>query len=458
MKSVKKRRLLLRIYLHGILMLALAVGASFLVGEYVLRPAMETPVRPSTTWIAGRMAALRGDPEALKRELADLKQKVGVEMTLYESSGKLIGSNAERPPPPLPAADVARLEGDQVRLWRGSGVVIAAEKGGKTTAYCLVSYPPREFPFAVAAGQLAIILLVLGLASIPLARSIAAPVEQLSNLARAYGRGDFSVRARSSRTDEIGDLARAFDEMASRIAELRRSEKELIANVSHELRTPLARIRLALDLVRLGDAKKAAGYLEDIDDDLGELERLLDDVMTTARFDLSTDSANGSVPPLRLERLGARALVEATAARFAKRYPERRLERRFADSLPDLEADPPILRRVVDNLLDNAVKYSDKDQPIELVAKKSEQRDQLVLEVVDRGVGISPDDIPRVFAPFFRGDRSRTRSTGGVGLGLALARRVVEAHGGRIEVESALGAGTRFRVTLPALASESAHT
>src|SRR5690606_13401471 len=109
--------------------------------------------------------------------------------------------------------------------------------------------------------------------------------------------GDLRARAGLHRPDEIGDLARAFDDMAERIAELRRSERELLANVSHELRTPLARIRLALELLADGDATKARSYLEDIDADLAELEQLLDDVMTAARLDLAEGASPDALLP-----------------------------------------------------------------------------------------------------------------------------------------------------------------
>jgi signal transduction histidine kinase len=303
----------------------------------------------------------------------------------------------------------------------------------------------------VAAGQLAVVLIVLALASIPVARSVTAPIARLTKITRAFGAGDYRARASSARQDELGALASAFDEMADRIAELRRSEKELIANVSHELRTPLARIRLALELLSDGDRAKASSYMVDIGEDLAELERLLDDVMTTARLDLAADATSDGLPPLRLETLDARALLEASAARFAKRYPERVLNRHFEKDLPLLEADPPILRRAIDNLLDNAVKFSDTHQPIEISALYTASDARCVIEVADRGVGIPEEDIPRVFTPFFRSDPSRARTTGGVGLGLTLARRVVESHGGSIGIESRVGSGTRFRISLPAL-------
>jgi signal transduction histidine kinase len=250
--------------------------------------------------------------------------------------------------------------------------------------------------------------------------------------------------------DEIGELGRAFDEMANSVVSLRRSEKELLANVSHELRTPLARIRMALDLVREGDTARAAGHLEDIDDDLEELERLLDDVMTTARLDLIQGAAGRGLPPLHRARVSGAELVEAAKSRFERRFPERKLSQRLAESLPAVDADPSLLRRVLDNLLDNAAKFSEPDSPISIEASPSSDQKQLVIDVRDHGIGIAPADQERIFEPFFRADRSRTRDTGGVGLGLVLARRIVEAHGGSLTVHSEPDRGSHFRVTVPA--------
>jgi two-component system, OmpR family, sensor kinase len=118
------------------------------------------------------------------------------------------------------------------------------------------------------------------------------------------------------------------------------------------------------------------------------------------------------------------------------------------EPLPALDADPALLRRVLDNLLDNARKYSDDGAPVTLTARA--RAGDLDVEVRDRGIGMEAADVARLFTPFFRTDASRARGTGGVGLGLALARRVVEAHGGRISAESAPGAGTRIRFSVPA--------
>jgi two-component system OmpR family sensor kinase len=238
--------------------------------------------------------------------------------------------------------------------------------------------------------------------------------------------------------------------MADRVVSLRRSEKELLANVSHELRTPLARIRMALDLVRDGDTARAAGHLEDIEDDLEELEGLLEDVMTTARLDLTQGAEGGGLPPLHRERVPGADLVEAATVRFERRFPDRKLTQTRADGLPAVDADPSLLRRVLDNLLNNAAKFSDPGSTISIEASVSPGAKELVIDVRDQGIGIAAADLERIFEPFFRADRSRTRRTGGVGLGLVLARRIVEAHGGSITVKSEPDRGSHFRVVVPA--------
>jgi signal transduction histidine kinase len=441
-------RLALRVYLYGVLMLALATGASFVVGNYVLRPAVDVPSRPSTAWIAWHLMRVADDPLTVEAELSDLRRRSRIEMSLFDAGGRLIASNANAPLRPLTPAELAKLRSAPTHFADGLGVV-AEIQGGEVRRYARIRYPMPALPVGVAAAQLAAALLVLALLSIPLARSITAPVERLAAATRAFGKGDLAARAGSDRNDEIGDLARSFDEMADRVAALRRTEKELLANVSHELRTPLARIRLALDLVRSGDAARADSYLADIEEDLAELEQLLDGIMTAARLDLAPGSAD-PLPPLNPAEVEGKGLLEAAATRFGVRHPDRSLRCAIDEDVPALVADPILLRRVLDNLLDNAAKFSEAPQPIELEGKFQANPPALVIFVRDHGIGIAPDDLERVFEPFFRSDRSRARATGGVGLGLAVARRIVLAHAGSLSVDSSRHAGTCFRVEVPA--------
>lgn len=321
--------------------------------------------------------------------------------------------------------------------------------------------PPGALPpFGAPPFRLAVsvILVVVGVSSWLTARSFARPLASLSSATRAFGKGELDTRAKMKRSDEIGEVAQAFDDMADRIAKLLLAERELLANVSHELRTPLARIRVALDLASEADPRTAVESFAEIAQDLAELERIVDDVLASARLALDSGPRSGGATtlPVRSERVDPRALLGRSVARFHAAHPERTLRAELPDALPAVDADPVLARRVVDNLLDNAHAYTDKpDRPITLRARheKTDAGDYVVIEVVDQGVGISDEDQARLFEPFFRADRSRTRATGGLGLGLVLARRVAEAHGGTLTIESKLGEGTCARVRLPVAAA-----
>jgi two-component system OmpR family sensor kinase len=230
-----------------------------------------------------------------------------------------------------------------------------------------------------------------------------------------------------------------------------RSEKELFANVAHELRTPLSRIGVALDLAGEGDAEAARASLAEIAVDVGELETIVDDILSAMRFEIAGNSA-GAQLPLRRTHVTPASIVEAAVERARVRRADRSVEVHIADDLPLLDVDPMLVRRVLDNLLENAHKYTpDGKAPTTMTARRDGER--VVFEVRDRGMGIAPEDLPRVFTAFFRAERSRSRETGGVGLGLTLAKRIVEAHQGTIEVASVIGGGTTMRITFPAAAS-----
>jgi len=218
--------------------------------------------------------------------------------------------------------------------------------------------------------------------------------------------------------------------------------------VSHELRTPLARMRVVLDLAADGDPEELRRYLREVATDLSELEQLVDDIIVGARLEKDPGRWSAAEPPLRRRSTTVDELVEATAARFRSRWPERELVCRLPEEKIAVDVDPVLVRRALDNLLDNARKYSPEDRAIDLSVDRGEGGAVRII-VIDRGVGIAAEDQPRVFTPFFRADPSRSRATGGVGLGLVLARRIVESHGGTIGFTSARDAGSTFWLTLP---------
>ena len=433
-----------RIVLHGLLLLFL-VGLAVAIAGWALGRSFPVQADPrgAMALAADRAAELVDDPARLRAELVRVRERLGVDATVFAPGGSVVASGVEPPLPPLPPEAEARAAEGPVHL-RGRGLTWAAPiPGGRGTLVASAGH--RSPPLARAALFLGAVLVALALGSLPLARSIAAPLERLTRVARALGAGDLSARARVEAGGEVGDLSRAFDEMAERLERLVRGGRELLANVSHEIRTPLARIRVALELAAEGDHDRARRYLGEIGADLEELDRLVEAILATARVDAA---AAGGLP-LRRERVDLEALLREAAERFRTEAPDRGLDLSVEAALPAVEGDPDLLRRLLANLLDNARKYSSPPERVTLLARASPEG--VAIDVRDRGIGIDAADLPRLFTPFFRTDRSRARGTGGVGLGLALARRIAEAHGGSIVAESAPGEGTTMRVVLPSI-------
>ncbi|HUQ05701.1 MAG TPA: HAMP domain-containing sensor histidine kinase [Kofleriaceae bacterium] len=309
--------------------------------------------------------------------------------------------------------------------------------------------PVRRPPRAAHLGPLLTLgcgFVVLAVGAALTARWIVRPVQQLSLTAREIGEGDLSARSGLSRTDEIGDLGRHIDDMAGQVARLLANERELLANVAHELRTPLARMGVALDLAGEGNAERARASLAEIATDVSELSTIVDDILTAMRL----DAERGTALPLRRAATSPASIVHAAVGRLQTSHPRRPVYVTISSELPDVDVDPVLFRRALDNLVENAHKYTpDETQPITVCAGNSPNG--IVFSVADRGIGIGPEDLPHVYEAFFRSERSRSRRTGGVGLGLTLARRIVEAHGGTISMDSEIGRGTRVSVCVPAV-------
>ena len=435
-----------RIYLLAVVTILTAAVAVAGILTWVDRPLV---LPPFGRFLVAEVVANRDDPEAMQRTQTLLQAHSDADFTVYDSQDRLLVTSVDPPHAPLPPSERSRLVED-VEFVRGSppSAVVAVIEDGVVVGYGQFSLSTL-LPYAEHLMlPLGVFLVVLAITSALLARSLVRPIVHLTRTARAFGAGDQEVRAGLDRGDEIGQLATTFDEMADRITALMRAQQELLANVSHELRTPLARIRVALDIAALGDADQAREQLPEIEEDLAELEQLIADVLVTARLGLESGTAHAADLPMRVRPVEAGQIVTAAADGFARRHPTHLLTVDAPGPLPTLEADPMLLRRVIDNLLDNAVRASDEAEPI--VLRAAEDGGQLHVEVQDRGIGIGEADLAKVFRPFFRADESRARDTGGVGLGLALSRRIVEAHGGTLSLHSEVGHGTTARFTVPA--------
>ncbi len=449
-----RKGLLWRIYLislGGMALISLAFG---ILKTTVLDVPWRATMEQRARYVISHVARYRGDVLAMQREAKQAAQDLSAELSIYDDAGNLLVSNVFPPLPKLTFSEHTRLKLEGLFSCRTPGLVaVPIVISGCITGYGVIGLPAVPVPFSEYATLISVVLLCLAVASLLLTRMVVRPLQRLSAAAKALGAGDMNSRVRLTQQDEIGAVARTFDDMADRITHLLRGQQELLANVSHELRTPIASIRVALELADEGDEETARELLSGIASDLSELERLVEDILITARLDLAADRAGDGKPPLRLEAIGTAHLAAESIARFRAAYPNHPLAVELDVSAGPLYADGALLRRALDNILDNAGKYSDPGQRVRFVIKNV--KDSLIIEVQDKGIGIAANDLPHLFTPFFRSEKSRARSTGGVGLGLTLARRIVKAHGGSLTLHSELGGGTTAQFVLPIAAPES---
>ena len=275
-----------------------------------------------------------------------------------------------------------------------------------------------------------------------LSRRTLAPLQYLGATARRLGRGDLSQRAETAGPTEIRELAHSFNAMAEGLEEAERQRRNLTADVAHELRTPLSNIQGYLEAIKDGLVQPTPETIDTIHSQAIHLSNLVEDLQLLAQVE-SGDLELRLAPAQAEELLQSR--VEAMRPRSEAKGVELTLE---ADqSMPLLELDFTRIAQVVDNLLENAITHTPEGGRVTVSARVS--GDTIEMTVADTGPGIAPEDLPRLFDRFYRTDPSRSRSTGGSGLGLTIARRLVEAHNGSIEVDSALREGSRFTIRLP---------
>ena len=288
---------------------------------------------------------------------------------------------------------------------------------------------------ALAAGALS-----LGLVQV-LAHGMTSPLREMAAAAAAMARGDYRRRVTASSRDEVGELARAFNKMATQLGEVDRVRRELVANVSHELRTPITALQAVLE--NLVDGVEPADP-ETLRTMLRQVERL--GALVTQLLDLSR-LESGAVPLQRCS-FELRPLLEDVAGETRLRTTDVAVAVRVDPAGATADGDPARVHQVLANLLDNAVRHSPAGGTVELRATKD--RAGVTIEVNDEGPGISDEERSKVFERFYRADSARSSKDGGAGLGLAIARWIVDLHGGDIRVETRQPHGCRMVVQLPA--------
>lgn len=304
--------------------------------------------------------------------------------------------------------------------------------------------PPPEPKYLnwsfVLAGMLGVVLaLVL---SLILARRISKPLSNLTSASREITEGNYNERVDVGGGVEVEELGHAFNTLAESLERNEKLRKNMIADIAHELRNPLATLRGQLELVQDGKVPASRETIDSLMEDAELLSRLVDDLRQ-----LSLVEAGQLELDLVAVEVGEP--ITSVAARFEHDAAERGVELAvdIPVDLPRVKADQHRVEQVLGNLVKNGLTATHTGGSIKLGAFS--RQGEVVFTVADTGPGIDPDELPYIFERFYRADRSRARATGGAGLGLSIAKSLVEAHGGRIWAESEIDKGTVISFTVP---------
>ncbi|MEM6531737.1 MAG: HAMP domain-containing sensor histidine kinase [Myxococcota bacterium] len=429
------RGIFAQVYLHGFLLIVAVTLSTIAVLFLVSGNQRRDEIVGAARFIHDQIVDRWDEPERLRRELRRQARSFKFSASVFDANDEPLARVGRRPPHALGRRNRERLASAESVLWVGRALVaIPLRRGDQLIGYAVGRAPIRPKTPARAVAVLLTVVAILALVSIPFVKRIVRPLNVIGDTARALGEGQLSARTGLARSDEIGDLARVFDEMAEKIQRSSKVERELMANVSHELRTPLARLRVALELAGDVAPERRKTLLEDALRDIEEMDELTEEILTVARLELGHRGIE--LEPVQTD---ADQWLSDRVDRARLAHPDRTIE------LPETSIglrlfDSKWLGRAVDNLLENAVKYSSDE--IRVIAGVDGTGWRLSVE--DRGEGISDSDLEQIFTPFYRA----SGGSRGFGLGLTLAKRVVEAHGGRLSVESQLGAGSTFTVRL----------
>jgi two-component system sensor histidine kinase BaeS len=404
-----------------------------------------------------------GDPASLRLLLAESGRRSATRILVTDAQGRLLGSTEQDDQEDL--GQVVTLPGIQEAL-RGESrqglelggvdhereIVYDAQpvyRDGRLVGVIRLAYQYNDVEqvihtlyATVGSGIVGTGILALGV-GLALANTVTRPLERLRQATIALAAEGRTPRLPPAR-DEIGDLTKAFNRMAARLEELEAMRRDFLADVSHEIHTLASAMGMASEALAQGARERPATYARlvgGLSDHVDRLNRLADDLVQLSRLERGALDLHDQ--PLRLD-----AVAEQVGAQFMAEAERRGIELvvESGERLP-VTGDPIRLGQVAANLLSNALKFTPRGGRVRI--RSAAESDAAVLEVSDTGIGIAPADLPRVFDRYYRAGGDHERARTGMGLGLAIAQGIARAEGGRIEAESAPGAGSRFRLILP---------
>lgn len=299
---------------------------------------------------------------------------------------------------------------------------------------------------ALAAGAA---LIAAVLASFLISRQVVGPVQKMMVASHRIADGEYAERitvpgiVHSNQLDELDQLALSFNQMADKLEKTEIMRRQLIGDVSHELRTPLTAIKGYMEGLMDGVMSATPETYQQVFTEADRLQRLVNDLQELSRVEAGAFS-------LDLKPVSINSLIETVASNLGRQFEEKgiHLQIQLDASLPELAADPDRILQVLTNLIGNALQYTQPGGDIYIRTMRNQN--EAVITITDTGVGIAPDQLANIYKRFYRADKSRSRTSGGSGIGLTIAQALVKAHRGRIWAESpGEGKGSSFHFTLP---------
>ena len=384
--------------------------------------------------VAAVVSSNGGWPRQSIETLHHLAQIDFLAVDLYDANGKLVFSH----PPSAPVQAGAAAKAPVTVGGRRIGAVVVSRDDGRLFTGEETQLRQELLRMHVVAGVVSAVIAVL--VALYLAVTLSRPLRRIRAGAEAMSAGDLDARVPESGGEEMAAVADALNRLAETLQHEEGLRKENVADLAHELRTPVMGILARVEAAQDGVLDDEAANLSAMHDEALRLTRLLDDISALAE-------AERPGLLLDVEPVDLAAIAGAQAAAFAGAFADKGVALSSILHPAIVNGEPKRLEQIVVNLLSNALRYTDPGGSVR-VAVRGAGADAL-LEVADTGIGIAAEDVPRVFTRFWRGEKSRSRDTGGAGIGLSIVKELVQAHGGSVAVESTPGEGSVFRVELP---------
>ena len=366
--------------------------------------------------------------------LHHLAQLEFLSVDLYDAQGERVLYH----PPSAPAQEDAAAGAPVKAGDREIGSVTVSRDDGRLFTAEEIQLREELLSMHLVAGLLsAAVAVIIGLY---LAVTLSRPLRSIRAGAEAMSAGELETRIAERGDDEMRAVAEALNRLAETLQQEEALRKESVQDLAHELRTPVMGVLARVEAAQDGVLEDEAANLSAMHDEALRLARLLDDLSALAE-------AERPGLLLETERVDLAAVAAAQAAAFAEAFADKSIELASSVRPAVVEGDSKRLEQIVVNLLSNALRYTDAGGTVTVSVRPDGGR--ATLEVRDTGIGIAPEDVPRVFTRFWRGEKSRSRATGGAGIGLSIVKELVQAHSGEVAVASTLGEGTTFTVRLP---------